>query len=77
MYGYLYPAPLWSPRLSLADLHVSKRHHPFPRITFEIGSLVDVTIGSAYRNPDWFSLWFVFYPLKSPMLFTILYGLLM
>jgi len=37
MLGYLYPAPLRSPRLSLADFHVSKRHSRFWRITFENG----------------------------------------
>jgi len=77
MREYLYPAPRRSPRFSLVDFHVSKRHSRFRRITFENGfPETPVVPFAVFSVTGMFSV-VRFYPFKSGISFTNLYGLLM
>jgi len=59
MFEYLYPLPFRSPRLSLAEIYVSKRHSRFRRITLEDGfpsapeapSTVFAVIRNCFQRP--------------------------
>jgi len=82
MLEYLYPRPHRSPRLSLADIRVSKRHPSFWWITFEnvFPAVPEAppTVFAVIRNC--FSMYSVsarFYPFKSGILLINSYGLLM